>query len=367
MTHVLLTGGAGFIGSHCIEHWLKTTDWNITCLDSLSYAGDVERLVDIEPSIDWGRVSILYHDLRAPLVDHPNERRIEHAKNFGPVDHIVNMAAGSHVDTSISHPASFFRNNVDIAVNMLEYARLRAGEAKFVQVSTDEVYGPAPVGYSHREWDTIRPSNPYAGSKAAQEAAAFSWWRTYGLRVAITNTMNNFGERQHSEKFVPMAIRHLVEGVPVPVHGRPMKQIARNGEYAREWWEASSRVWLHARNHADALRFLLDEVDFPTYAPAGDDGTATPVRFNVAGEREIGVDAIVGMIATAISDHGTALGGGPLTEWVDFHSSRPGHDLRYSLDGGALAAAGWKPPVSIDESFAKTVRWYLDHPQWLWG
>ena len=367
MTTVLLTGGAGFIGAHCIEHWLKTTDWNIVCLDSLTYAGDVERLVDINPSIDWERVSMLYHDLRAPVADHPVAERI--GRKFGPPDYIVNMAAGSHVDTSIDEPVAFFRNNVDIALHMLDYARIHVPGAKFVQVSTDEVYGPAPAGVSHREWDTIRPSNPYAGSKAAQEAAAFSFWRTYGIPVAITNTMNNFGERQHPEKFVPMAIKKLVTGIPVPVHGRPSDPVdlMADGHIVdtRQSWEASTRVWLHARNHADALRFLLDEVEFPLYQPGTDDGTQTPVRYNVAGEREIGVDEVVTMIADAIRTHGDYNPGEPLMEWVDFHSSRPGHDLRYSLDGTALADAGWKPPVSIAESFERTVHWYLDRPEWL--
>lgn len=352
MTRILLTGGAGFIGAHCIEHWLRTTDWDITVVDNLSYAGDVGRLEDID-GFDWDRVNVVYHDLRAPLWNHPTGDRILEGE---PLDFIVNMAAGSHVDTSITHPASFFRNNVDIAVTMLEFARLRSPDSKFIQVSTDEVYGPAAQGVSHREWDPIRPSNPYAGSKAAQEAAAFSWWRTYGLRVAITNTMNNFGERQHPEKFVPMAIRNVLTGEPVTIHGRPAVgvDLGREDTGFSHGWQASSRVWLHARNHADALRFLLEEVDFPTYP----EGALEPVRFNVAGEREIGVDEVVRMI-------GETLGEVPRLEWVDFHSSRPGHDLRYSLDGSALSEAGWQPPVPLDESFARTVRWYADRPHWL--
>lgn len=352
MTTVLLTGGTGFIGAHCIEHWLRTTDWNIVVVDGLTYAGDMSRLTDID-GFDWDRVKVVYHDLRAPLHNHPT------AATIGAVDHIVNMAAGSHVDTSITQPATFFQNNVDVAVHMLEFARHCAPDAKFIQVSTDEVYGPAPAGEAHKEWDTIRPSNPYAGSKAAQEAAAFSWWRTYGLKVAITNTMNNFGERQHPEKFVPMAIKRLLAGEPVPVHGRPY--YATKNEHSTKIvkrWTPSSRVWLHARNHADAIRYLLDEVPFPAYDPAYDLGTSTPVRFNVAGEREIGVDQIVTMIAET-------LGVEPRMDWVDYHSSRPGHDLRYSLDGTALAAAGWVPPVPLDESFARTVKWYLDRPEWL--
>lgn len=359
MKTVLLTGGAGFIGAHCIEHWLATTDWNIVAIDALTYAGDVKRFTDAD-GYDPDRVNVVWHDLRAPLVGHPVSDRI------GDVDYVVNMAAGSHVERSLQHPAPFFRNNVDVAVNMLEWVRLVQPDVKFVQVSTDEVYGPAPAGHSHVEWDQIRPSNPYAGSKAAQEAAAFSWWRSYGIQLAITNTMNNFGERQHPEKFVPMVIRNLLLGEPITAHGRrgrvPDFSQPLNAEYgepeAKDGWIPSSRVWLHARNHADAIRYLLDEVDFPAYSPAGDDGTSVPVRFNVAGEREIGVDGIIRMCADI-------LGVDPIIEWEDFHASRPGHDLRYSLDGTKLAKAGWKAPVGLDESFERTVKWYVDHPQWL--
>ena len=352
MKRLLLTGAAGFIGAHCVEHLIATTDWHIVAVDSTTYAGDVQRFADMD-GYDPDRVTIVWHDLQAPLIDHPNAWRIGH------VDYVINMAAGSHVDRSIAHPAPFIRNNVDITLNLLEWVRQEQGierdYPKFIQVSTDEVYGPAPDGYSHREWDQIRPSNPYAGSKACQEAIAFSYWRTYGLPIAITNTMNNFGERQHPEKFVPMVIRRLLDNEPIPLHGRPELSF-ESGDKAR--WRPSSRVWLHARNHADALRYLLESVDFPTYDPAGDDGTSVPLRFNVAGEREIGVDEVVNMCARVLDRV-------PQIEWVDFHSSRPGHDLRYSLDGSALEAAGWKAPVPLDESFERTVKWYLANPQWL--
>lgn len=345
MTKVLLTGGLGFIGSHTIEHLIKTTDWDIVVIDSLTYAGDVGRLTDINPDLDFSRVHLLWHDLRAPLHNHPIADRI------GPVDHIINMASGSHVDTSIEHPASFFRNNVDVAINMLEFCRHRAPDAKMIQISTDEVYGAARDGYAHREWDAIRPSNPYAGSKAAQEAAVFSWWRTYGLKVAITNTMNNLGERQSCEKFLPMTIGNVIAGRPVTAHARRLDDGS---------WQASSRVWLHARNHADAIRFLLEEVPFHKFDPKNDDGTSVPVRFNVAGEREIAVDEVIKMV-------GVVLDKPVRINYDDFHSSRPGHDLRYALDGTALAKAGWTPPLSIEESFDRTVQWYRAHPEWLWN
>jgi dTDP-glucose 4,6-dehydratase len=356
---VLLTGAAGFIGHHVVEHLIATTDWHIVATDGITYAGDPHRLADVA-GYSPERVTVLWHDLRAPLVGHPISDRI------GDVDYVINMAAESHVDRSITHPVEFFRNNVDVALNVLDWVRQDRPDAKVIQVSTDEVYGPAPAGYSHAEWDVIAPSNPYAGSKAAQEAAAFSFWRTYGMRLAITNTMNNFGERQHPEKFVPMVVRNLLTGDPITLHGRPAGVTITNGTGGGNvtsaiHWVPSSRVWLHARNHADAIRYLLAEVDFPRYGDPGVekiDGRPVPPRFNVAGEREIGVDGIVAMAADT-------LGVKANIEWVDYHSSRPGHDLRYSLDGSKLTAAGWKAPVPLDESFERTVRWYVDHRAWL--
>lgn len=337
MEHVLLTGGAGFIGHHVIEHLLKETDWRITVLDSLTYAGDIGRLVDIE-GYDPERVSVFWHDLRAPVGDAMVDR-------IGAVDYVINMASNSHVDRSISDPVPFVENNVSLALHMLEYARI-VKPRKFIQVSTDEVYGPAPVGYAHREWDVIAPSNPYSASKAAQEAIAFSYWRTYDVPVAITNTMNNFGERQHPEKFLPIVMRTLRDGGVVPVHS----QLVDDGT-----WIPGSRVWLHARNHADALLFLLNDIPFPLY---GQD--ELPFRANVVGESEVSNQGIVEMVAEV-------LGVEPRFEYVDFHSSRPGHDLRYALDGSKLRDLGWKPPLDLQESFARTVRWYMDRPEWLGG
>lgn len=334
--HVLLTGGTGFIGHHTVEHLLRETDWRVTVIDSLTYAGDMSRVTDIE-DYDPARVRVIWHDLRAPLHDYLIER-------IGEVDYVINMASGSHVDRSITDPVPFVRNNVDLSLHMLEYARVALPE-KFVQVSTDEVYGPAPEGYKHREWDTILPSNPYSASKAAQEAIAFSYWRTYGVPLAITNTMNNFGERQNVEKFVPLVIRALKRGEVVPVHAQK-----RGGT-----WVPGSRVWLHARNHADALLFLLREVDFPAYASGEVD---RPFRANVVGESEVANDIIVEMVAEAL--------GVPANyEYMDFHSSRPGHDLRYALDGSLLSELGWVPPLGLKESFNRTVEWFNQHDEWL--
>ena len=331
MTRCLLTGAAGFIGHHTVEHLLINTDWDLVLLDSLNYAGDTTRLEDVN-GFEPDRVSIHWHDLRAPIGDLLRKR-------IGYCDYVINMASESHVDRSIEDPVPFVSNNVALALTMLEYAR-DVGPKKFIQVSTDEVYGPAPHGYSHKEWDVLIPSNPYSASKAAQEAIAIAYWRTYGVPVAITNTMNNFGARQHPEKFIPMATKLVLEGKPVPIHAR------WDGDSG--FWEAGSRVWLHARNHADALLYILEKVELNVF-PVHD----RPTRYHVAGEKEIANDVIVAMIGHYL-DKKVEL------RYEDFHRSRPGHDLRYSLDGSALRDQGWRAPVDFEESFEATVRWYAE-------
>ena len=335
---VLLTGGLGFIGSHTVRHWLDNTDWEIVVLDSLRHAGDPQRLLKVAKGADLSRVDVFYHDLRAPI----HESLI---KDIGHIDVIVNAAADSHVDRSIADPVPFVQNNVAIALHALEYARVIEPEM-FVQVSTDEVYGPAPAGVSHTEEDALAPSNPYSASKAAQEHIAYSYWRTYGVPVITTRTMNNFGEYQHPEKYVAMVVRKLAAGEPVTIHARPLQDNADPTD-AREW-ESGSRVWLHASNHADAIRFLIERGSPPTYASG-----QKQLVMNIAGEEEVSNLGIVHK-AAAILDIP------PQYQMVDFHSSRPGHDLRYSLTNDKLRDAGWKQPLDFTSSFERTVRAIYD-------
>lgn len=332
---VLLTGGAGFIGSHTVEHLLKNTSWEIVVLDALTYAGDVSRLTQIE-AFDPERVSIHWHDLRSPI-GAPLSRRI------GAIDFVINMASDSHVDRSIDAPVPFVLNNVSLVLHMLEWARER-GVRKFIQVSTDEVYGPAPADCVSGEWDPHLPSNPYSASKAAQEDIAFAYWRTYGVPVIITNTMNNFGERQDPEKFVPRAISRIRAGLPVEIHS----QRRPDGELV-----VGSRMWLHARNHADALLWILQHI-----TPDSHPSAAHPTRFHIAGEEEIRNDEMALLI-------GKYLGVDPQLSYVDFHTSRPGHDLRYALESSELRRRGWRQPLDLHDSLERTVRWTLAHPEWL--
>ena len=305
-------------------------------VDGLTYAGRQDRLTDCQ-GYDPRRVDVLWHDLRAPVHPWLDER-------IGHVDAVLHLAAASHVDRSITDPVPFVRNNVDVTLTMAEWARARP-LTHFVQVSTDEVYGPAKEGAAHAEWAPVLPSNPYSASKACQEAVAFSYWRTYGLPVVIVNIMNMFGERQDGEKFVPLATRAVLAGDEVPLHGR--RTLGSGGG-----WEPSARCWLHARNFADALRWILDET-IPAPFPAAN----RPDRWHVAGD-----EADVLEVAQRIAG---AAGKMLRYRWADFHSSRPGHDHRYALDASKIAAAGWKPPVPFGESLERTVRWFAANPSWL--
>jgi dTDP-glucose 4,6-dehydratase len=342
-TKVLLTGGCGFIGSHVVNHLLVNTDWEIIIIDSLSYAGDVGRLTNIE-CYDKDRIKIFWHDLRSPIMESLAER-------IGQVDYIINMASESDVERSLRYPREVILNNVNLAINMLEYARV-VKPKKFIQISTDEVFGPAYT-LSHTEWEPHKPSNPYAASKSAQEQIAFAYWRSYGVPIILTSTMNNFGERQHPEKFVPKCIKYLLEGKTMPLHAR---KLVYGGVVTT--WEPSSRVWLHARNHADALLWLLNHINVKLYSTT--DFSIAPGKFNIAGERELNNEEILFKIAGILKVK-------PLYEYVDYHSSRPGHDHRYALDGSKIRDCGWTAPVGLDESFERTVLWSKEHPEWLFG
>lgn len=332
MKTLLLTGGAGFIGHHTVEHILKNTDWNIVIVDSLNYAGNLNYLADIHamkyPSFSE-RVQIIFHDLRAPF----SETTL--ALMPKRIDYIIHMAAESHVDRSIADPAPFIYSNVVGTMNTLDLAKKLEPE-KFILVSTDEVYGPSIGGHLHKEGEPHRPGNPYSASKSGAEALAYAYWNTYEMPIIITNTMNNFGERQHPEKFVPKTIKNLLLNLPVVAHCKKV-----DGQVV----DISSRCWLHARNHADALIFLLQN---------GVSGE----RYNVTGER-YNVEEMIRFIGTFLNIED------PVIEMVDFHSFRRGHDMHYGLDGSKLQSIGWRPPMSFMDSLKKTVTWFDENRKWL--
>lgn len=333
---LLLTGAGGFIGSHTLEHVLAASDWEVVATDSFRHRGKAERITDVLDTYpeQAHRVTVLTHDLTTPWSRQGVGR-------IGPIDFVINMASESHVDRSITDPVPFVRNNLDVALHMLELARVLRPQA-FIQISTDEVYGPAPDGHDHAEWSTILPSNPYSASKAAQEALAIAYWRTYGVPVIITNTMNCYGERQDPEKFIPGLISKIHAGEMVTIHGSPEV--------------IGSRFYLHARNHADALLYILAHCPPTPYRDRH--SIVLPDRYNIVGEREIDNRALAEMVARFV--------GRPLRyRFEDFHATRPGHDRRYALDGAKLAALGWRPPVSLEASLEHTVTWTLKHPDWM--
>ena len=334
MTTVLLTGAGGFIGSHALRYLIEQTDHDVVCLDSFRHKGKTDRIRLVLESGGEDRVRVLSHDLSVPISE-----QLEDA--IGPVDYIWNFASDSAVERSISQPSQCITNNVNLAITMLEYAR-RVKPRVFFQVSTDEVYGPAPQGYNHKEWELILPSNPYSASKAAQEAIAISYWRTYSVPVVITNTMNNIGEMQDPEKFVPLLIQRIHAGETVQIHGKTGND--------------GSRFYLHAREHASALDFIARYASPMAYFDSPN--IVKPDRYNVVGAREIGNLELAEMVAEIV--------GKPLKyELVDFHATRPGHDRRYALDGSKMEYIGWTPDRAFEDSLAKTVEWTLSNPSWM--
>lgn len=316
---VLLTGGAGFIGANLVHYLLKHTDWNITILDRLDHSGNLNRLMDFVAGPNdllKGRVRFKFHDLRAAL----NDQVIQ---QIGKHDYILHLAAATHVDRSITDPMSFVLDNVVTTCNILDFAR-KSGCLRFLQFSTDEVFGPAPEGVRYKENDRYNSGNPYAATKAGAEELAVSYHNTYGLPVIVTHTMNVIGPMQNPEKFVPMTIAKVMRGETVLIHSN------------KEKTKAGSRFYIEAEEVSRAILLLLDR---------GVPGE----KYNIVGSEEIDNLDLAQRIATT-------MGKRLRHEMLDFHSSRPGHDLRYALDGSKMRLMGFTPR-RID--LAGIVTWYL--------
>ncbi len=384
MKRVLLTGAGGFVAHHALEHILVMTDWEIVCIDSFRHRGKTDRIREVLDGLEGmeRRVKVLTHDLRAPI-----SKQLDH--EIGPIQYVLSIASESHVDRSITEPRPFIENNVALVLTLLEWTRERSklgpdGVQKFIHLSTDEVYGPAAADHNHAEGEPHRPSNPYAASKAAQEAILYSYWRTYGFPVGIVNSMNLIGERQDPEKFVPLVLSRVLAGEKVPIHASADGQTV------------GSRFYLHCRNLADGVLFLLRTQPVPRYgetmpdsqgvltaeetervvaaggglslrrmAAAESEIRATKVtlaemgRWNVVGEREVNNLEMAGLIAGYAGEIDFEY------ELVNWHESRPGHDLRYALDGSKMRDLGWTPPVPLEASLRKTVEWTLSNPHWM--
>jgi dTDP-glucose 4,6-dehydratase len=329
MTKIIVTGGCGFIGHHFVEHLCINTDWDIIILDKLSYASmGFERMRDTQMfDLYKNRVKVFTTDLILPL---PDGIIREIGEN---VEYIVHMAAETHVDNSIKDPQLFITNNINSTVNMLEYARNLKNLKIFFYFSTDEVFGPALNGKLFKEWDRHKPTNPYSASKSAAEQICISYENTYKVPLMIVNVMNAFGERQHVEKFIPLCIKKLLNNEKIYIHSYPDKKTS------------GTRYYIHGRNIASAVLFLIKN------------GTLGE-KYNISGEKEVSNLEMAQLIAKFMNKE-------LIYEMVDFHSLRPGHDLRYGLDGTKLFDMGYKLPLNFEESLKKTVEWTLSNQKWL--
>lgn len=332
---ILITGGAGFIAHHVIEEILNKTDWTIVSLDRLDFSGNLNRLQEIVGSRkDKKRVKVVHHDLKAAL----NSQIIS---SIGKINYVAHLAAGSHVDRSIDYPMEFVLDNVVGTANILEYAKGLDCLDKFVYFSTDEVFGPAPGKVKYKENDRYNSTNPYSASKAGAEELVVAYENTYSMPNIITHTMNVFGERQHPEKFIPMCINKILKDEKIFIHGN------------KEKTEAGSRHYIHAKDVASALLFLLNNETLPT---PDETGIKCP-KFNIVGSEEIDNLSLALYISAVLKKK-------LKYEIMDFHSSRPGHDLRYALCGDKMKDMGWTPSEVYDK-LKQTVNWTVKNKRWL--
>ncbi len=329
---VLITGGAGFIGHHMVEHFLKKTDWDIKILDSLNYAGNLNRVTNMEIyEKEQKRIKFIWHDLKSAISDTINSQ-------VGQFNYLVHLAAETHVDRSLDDSIPFVLSNVLGTANLLEWVRKKHKDEKIIIFSTDEVFGAAPENYAFKEQDPLKPSNPYAATKCGQESLAYSFAHVWDLDLMITRCMNVFGERQHSEKFIPKTIKKILNDEKITLHGTSKENI-------------SSRYWIHARSVSDAVLFLLRNGKKKEY-------------YNIVGE-ERSVYDIANTLSKFLKKKEIS---DSQIEYIDFHKARPGHDKRYALDGTKLKSSGWDMPMSVEQSLKTTASWYLrskENLKWL--
>ena len=304
---VLVTGGAGFIGTNCIDYFQKL-GYDVINVDKLG-TGSVKRNLSI--------VKCEFHKIDISK-KFPNEL-------LDNVDFIINLASESHVDRSITDPVLFYKNNVGLMINLLEALRKHSSDIRMVHVSTDEVYGDIIEG-SFSEDSALRPSSPYSASKASQDSFALAYARTYGLNISITRCTNNYGPFQLPEKLIPKTIIRAFRNEKIPVYGDGMQ----------------IRDWLYVRDHCRAIEYV---------AKKGKKGEI----YNVSGGNEIPNIEIVKKILSMLNRDES------LIQHVE---DRKGHDLRYSLNSEKIRNMGWRPEVNLEEGLQKTVEWYLENKEW---
>jgi dTDP-glucose 4,6-dehydratase len=315
MVDVLVTGGAGFIGSNFVRYALaQHPDWRVTTLDKLTYAGRRENLHDViaNPRHLFVQGDIADAEVSGPLVE---QSQI-----------VVHFAAETHVDRSILAAGDFIHTDVFGTFVLLEAARRAPALRRFIQISTDEVYGSIPVGAS-RETDELKPRNPYSASKAAADRLAYSYWATYEVPVIITRASNNYGPYQFPEKVIPLFVTNAIDNIPVPLYG--------DGRNVRDW--------LHVDDHCRGIDLLIER---------GGSGEV----YNIGGGNEVQNVELTHRILVLLDKPGSLIKPVP---------DRPGHDRRYCLDTAKMRALGWAPQADFDAGLAATVEWYREN-EWWW-
>ncbi len=307
---LLVTGGAGFIGSNFVRHMLNSSDCSVRVLDALTYAGSADNLPD-DPRVEFTQGDICDPEAAAAAV----EGR----------DVVVHFAAESHVDRSIHGPGGAVRTNVMGTFNMLEAAR-QAGVGRFILISTDEVYGHAP-GEAFVETSPLNPRNPYSASKAGADRMGYAYHATYDMPVVIHRAANNYGPSQYPEKLVPLFCYRALRDEPLPIYGDGMQV----------------RDWLHVADNCRAIELLIEK---------GEPGEA----YNVPGGNERPNMEVIRLMLDEL---------GKPDSLISYVKDRPGHDIRYSLNGDKLRALGWEPEVEWEEGMRATFRWFADHRDWL--
>jgi dTDP-glucose 4,6-dehydratase len=317
LERILVTGGAGFIGSNFVRYMLeKYPDYSLTVLDKLTYAGNLANLADVEQTYSpAGRYQFIKGDIADPAA-------VKEA--LTGCKYVLNFAAESHVDRSIEEPGQFILTDVYGTYILLEAAR-QAGVERFLQVSTDEIYGHIPEG-SSVETDKVEPRSPYSASKAGGELIAQAYFITYGLPVIITRGSNNYGPSQYPEKLIPLFITNALEDKPLPVYG--------DGQQIRDW--------IHVLDHCSGIDAALHQ---------GQPGEA----YNVGGGNERTNLFITSTILELLGKPATL---------ITYVKDRPGHDRRYSLDTAKLRGLGWQPKIDLETGLKATVDWYLNNKAW---
>lgn len=317
MSKILITGGAGFIGSNYIRHALATHQaWEIWNFDKLTYAGNLHNLKDIEQHPR-------YHFVKGDIANVDDVRQVM----ANGIDTIINFAAESHVDRSIRGSQEFLVTGV-LGVQTLLDAAKEHGVKLYYQISTDEVYGDVPVGSYSVETDMLHPSSPYSAAKAAGDLLVLAYARTHKVPVIISRCTNNYGPYQYPEKMLPLFVTNLIEGKTVPVYG--------DGQQVRDW--------LHVSDHCTAIDRIIER------------GVRGEI-YNIGANHQPEWDNL--RVTRLILDELKAP-----ADRIEFVADRPGHDRRYAVNTEKLQALGWQPVVSAEAGLRQVIRWYVEHPQW---